>query len=195
MASRQTRIAHGLIIFGSSLVLLALFTSSAKAVQTIDINPGAIGGPADEFGWETDDDQFTFDIVFTDSKALEWGPGTQIFRLLAPFDAGQDFFGAFLDGAGEPILGTAFVGKIGTDLSPGDVAVAVLDEQVVFRGMRFIAASQNPPGPGFSKGLFEIRWVSDAPVVVPEPSTALLLGMGLLGLGARRSRAADPPPL
>lgn len=195
MLARRTWIAHLLKpLLGASLMLPLLFASGAKALQTFDIDPGPIGGPANDFSWESDFDQYTLDIVFTDGKALEWGPGTQTFRLLSAIAQGQDFFGAFLDAAGDPILGTAFVGVFGTDLSPANVAVVVLAEQVVFHGMRFIAGDD--AAPGMFQSAYQLRWteVSGAPTVVPEPSTALLFGMGLVGLGLARRRGDDPQP-
>ncbi len=83
----------------------------------------------------------------------------------------------------------------GSDVSPANVAVVVLDTVVVFRGMQFIAV-EDQGEPGLGRSAYRIRWVNDdAPLVVPEPSTALLLGMALLGLSLRRGRAAVPPLL
>lgn len=185
---------HKILI--SCLMLAALFASGAHAVS-IDVNPGPVGGPANQLSWTLPNppapDQFAFDIMFTDNKTLEWGAGTQIFSLLTSAPAGN-YFGAFLDAGGDSIPGTAFVGRFPDTVNPIPLAVVNLADPTVFSGMTFISVtSQN--GPGFPAGsAFQLDWVSSTPTVgeVPVPAAAWLFGSGLLGLIgiARRKKTA-----
>jgi hypothetical protein len=182
VASSRCALAHTLKALGCGLTLLLLFASGAKAVP-IDYNPGEVGQPVDE--------TFTFalagpgalvvDLVFTDQKTLTWGPDPLIFALTAFPNNLQALTGVFTDGNGDPIAGTEFAGSI-----DGGVIELILANEVVWSGMRLV----NPTGfDGFFGRSYTLIWTSKPEVgVIPEPSTAALLGLGLVGLAARRRR-------
>jgi hypothetical protein len=182
VASSRCAIAYTLKVLGCGLTLLVLFASGAKAVP-IDYNPGEVGQPVDEtFTFALALPALVVDLVFTDQKTLTFGPGVLTFALTATPLNLQGLSGAFTDGNGDPIAGTDFMGTI-----DGGVIELNLASEVVWSGMRLVAA---PPGfDGNFMRAYTLVWTSKPEVgVIPEPSTAALLGLGLVGLAARRRR-------
>jgi hypothetical protein len=171
-------------LFGTSLIFVALFAHGAKAV-TIDYNPGEVGQPVNQsFNFLLAPPVgFVVDLVFTDQKTLTWGPGLLSFALTkTPSDASL-LEGVFTDGNGDPIAGTEFDGSI-----DGGVIDLTLASEVVWRGMRFVANFDS-----FNEAGYTLIWTSRPEVgVIPEPSTAILMGLGLAGLaGVRRKSTSD----
>jgi len=124
-------------IIGLCLFLVVLFAPTAYAV-TIVVNPGNVGGEAQNFNFANDDLVLVVDLVWADNKTLEWGAGTHVFLLAG--DPGAFYAGILLDAAGNPIPGTELAGRVPNtaDFKAGGID---LPETTVFSGIRLSSAA------------------------------------------------------
>ena len=174
--------------FGCCFILAALFAPSAQAVG-FAINPGDVGSESVFMeSYFLDTAASTVELTFTDLKTLESGPNSAVAFILqlgggSPF---VGYSGFFSDAAGEAIPGTQFSGTV-----DGDPSAVLLIPPTVWHGMLFNADGD------FRVGEYTVFWTEvafDRPIVgvVPEPGTALLMGLGLVGMGVvGRSRRQE----
>jgi hypothetical protein len=168
--------------FSCCLMLATLFAPSAQAIE-IAADPGDVGQPASFIFFQTFDPPTVIDITFTDQKTLE-GAGTVAFNLNtdAPF---INFTGFFSDAAGDEISGTSFVGSTAGDTKfdlPGFTVWHDIHFEGDFRGTEAYTLTWSDL----------LQATKPTVGVVPEPGTALLMGLGLAGLGVfGRSRRDD----
>lgn len=133
----------------SCLFLVALFAPTAHA-ETVTVNPGAVGGEAQDFNFSNGDGTLVVDLVWADNKTLEWGAGTHVFLLAG--DSGALYVGILLDAAGNVIPGTELAGTAPSSLDPGSLGFIDLDETTVFSGIRLSAAAFSDAGAGRGTG-------------------------------------------
>ena len=144
-------------ILGACVMLLVLFASAAQA-ETVRVDPGPASIPAPggvgptEFKYAQDfiiDNQtntHTVDILWTDSKTLDWEfgqTGKQPIVLYGP-DACAPYQGQLLDTFGELLPSTHFQGKFG----PCDSAelTTILNESLITMTIGGIRLTSNAPG-------------------------------------------------
>jgi hypothetical protein len=168
--------------FGCCFILAALFAPSAQAIE-IAADPGDVGQPASFIFFQTFDPETVIDITFTDQKTLE-GAGTVAFNLDTDLPV-IGFTGFFSDAAGDEISGTSFTGSTASitqfDL-PGFTVWNDIHFEGDFRGTEAYTLIWSDLG----------QATKPTVGVVPEPGTALLMGLGLVGLGAAgRSRREE----
>jgi len=173
--------------FGCCFILAALFAPSAQAVA-FAVNPGDVGSESVFMeSYVLDTAASTVDLTFTDLKTLESGPDSAVaFLLQLGGDPSVSYSGFFSDAEGQAIGGTQFSATV-----DGDPAAVVLIQPTVWHGMLFNANGD------FEVGEYTVFWTEvafDRPIVgvVPEPGTALLMGLGLVGMGVvGRSRRQE----
>jgi len=178
--------------FGCCLILAALFAPSAQAVEIL-VNPGPVGSPVNnplaffiEEGSLPEPPPFpSVDLVFTDGKSVILQPGTGPPNLLVFEMLGDtvSYTGFLTNELGNEIPGTDFTGIADTSATNKE-----LPEGTVWHGMHFQADF-------LDARTYTLVWqplgLGSTPVVVPEPGTAALLGLGLVGVGVvgRKSQA------
>jgi hypothetical protein len=166
---------------GCCFILAALLAPSAQAIQ-IDVDPGVVGEAASSIIFSLDNPETVVDLTFIDLKTLE-GSGPAGFGMSATFPV-ISFTGYLSDAAGDEISGTAFVGATETGV------VEVQAGSNIWLGMHFEGDFRG--GEEYTLFWTDIAFTKPTVGVVPEPGTALLMGLGLAGLGAAgRSRREE----
>ncbi|MBW2397475.1 MAG: PEP-CTERM sorting domain-containing protein [Deltaproteobacteria bacterium] len=177
--------------FGCCLILAALFAPSAQALEIL-VNPGPAGSPVNnplaffiEEGSLPEPPPFpSVDLVFTDGKSVilepETGPANNLL-VFEMFGATTVTYTGFLTNElGNEIPGTDFTGISDTSATNKE-----LPPGTVWHGMHF-------EGDFEDAGTYELVWeplgLGATPLVIPEPSTAALTALGLIGLASRRRR-------
>jgi PKD repeat protein len=129
-------------LIGLCFFLVAFFASAAHA-ETVSVNPGPVDGNANDFFFEAADEDGFVNIVWTDSKTLEYTSGTRHFFFLYGPDC-SSFVGVLLDAAGKPIPETAVGGRTqctaGSELSTGRID---LPTGTIFSGIRLSSGGFN----------------------------------------------------
>jgi len=115
-------------LLGFCLILAALFAPTAHAA-TIEVNPGPVGGPANNLAFEVQaPGALQLDLVFTDNKTLEYGAGLHVFFVDSSV-ANPTYLGAFLNASGNEIPGTEYFGQVNIDActSQKSVNIEIID--------------------------------------------------------------------
>jgi hypothetical protein len=177
---------------GLALTLLAFAPTSSSAF-TVTLDGNTATGVQDLFVPGLD----TYNITFrrTTAAQLYGGPSSPVFQLT---DGEATFAMGFLNDAldslglpGDPItdtVGPSFADSantyfVGVDVT-GDGSISIQTRNSVNALDDFWDTQAQE-----SVQYDEVRIYADfQPVVVPEPSTAILMGLGLVGLASRRGR-------
>jgi len=188
-SSARPPLSRQLATLACGLLVTALFAPTAQAISIleVDVDPGVVGSEAGSLQWSTQAGEVDEVVVirFTDGKQLGFPGGDppvlsfQV-RNLNTLN-GVGIAGFLLDENDTPIEGTAFsgLGCCLTDLDP-------FPPGTVWSGVLLTGFF----GSSSSGVAYSLNWAAaTTPAVIPEPGTALLMGLGLTGLAARgRSR-------
>jgi len=186
-------LSRRLALLVCGLLAAALFAPGAQAVSVfeLEIDPGEIGSVSEAIQINLPADSGLVDVIdirFSDGKKLGFPGGAPmtvsfLFNNLAGGGA-TSLAGFFTDENGRPIEGTGFVG-IG-DLDAVEVPTLGGDfpDGTEWSGILLTGPFGNENG----GSAYLITWVTE-PTVVPEPGTALLMGLGLAGLATRRRKS------
>ncbi|MBW2694026.1 MAG: PEP-CTERM sorting domain-containing protein [Deltaproteobacteria bacterium] len=180
-----TAISKYVKTLGFCLILTTLFAPSAQALEIL-VNPGPFGSPVNnplaffiEEGSLPEPPPFpSVDLVFTDGKSVilepETGPANNLL-VFEMFGAIVTYTGFLTNELGNEIPGTDFTG-----IADGDVTNKEIPAGTVWHGMHFEGDFEDAV-------TYTLVWeplgLGATPLVTPEPGTAVLLGLGLVGLG------------
>jgi hypothetical protein len=167
-------------ILGLCLLLAMLLAPSAQAIA-IPLHPGAVELPASPLSLSSGSASGMADLMFSNMKTFEFGPGILAFSI-QPSEP-VPYTGFLRDALGNEIPGTAstrvaeFLSFILSGSTPSGSATG--------QELHATSAGALPSAP------YVVLWSGSGPgsAIIPEPRTAILLSLSLVGLSLSRRRS------